>query len=87
MCWLICLVSTTAQQDGRYEESLDKAKATLKLVENCPDDEIQNKPELIASLHSSLGNAYLELGKTNQAMDHHEIDYDLAREQWAFWIL
>ena len=81
MCWLICLVSTTAQQDGRYEESLDKAKATLKLVENCPDDEIQNKPELIASLHSSLGNAYLELGKTNQAMDHHEIDYDLAREQ------
>ena len=70
----------TAQQEGRYEDSLDKAKATLKLVDNCPEDEIQNKYELIASLHSSLGNAYLELGKTNQAMDHHEIDYDLARE-------
>lgn len=69
-----------AQTAERYQESLDKARHTLKLVENSSDDEIQNKPELIASLHSSIGNAYLELGKINQAMDHHEKDLDIARE-------
>ena len=69
-----------AQTEGRYQESLDKAKHSLKLVENSSDDEIQNKPELIASIHSSIGNAYLELGKTNQAMDHHERDLDIARD-------
>lgn len=73
-------LSLTAQTDGRYEDSLEKAKNTLKLVDNASDDEIQNKAELKASLHSSIGNAYLELGKTNQAMDHHLIDLDLARE-------
>lgn len=69
-----------AQTEGRYQESLEKAKNTLKIVENSSDDEIQNKPELIASLNSSIGNAYLELGKLNQAMDYHQRDLDIARD-------
>lgn len=51
------------------------------MVENASDEEIQNKPELIASLYSSIGNAYLELSKTEKAMEFHQKDLDLAREK------
>lgn len=51
------------------------------MVENASDEEIQNKPELIASLYSSIGNAYLELNKTEKAMEFHQKDLDLAREK------
>lgn len=71
----------TAQAEGRYQDSMEKAKNALKLVENSSDEDIQNKPELIASLNSSLGNAYLELGKLHQAMDYHQRDLDIAREK------
>ncbi|XP_052813789.1 outer dynein arm-docking complex subunit 4-like isoform X4 [Mya arenaria] len=69
-----------AQSEGRYQESLELAKNTLKLVENASEEDIQNKPELIASLNSSIGNAYLELNKLNQSMDYHQRDLDIARE-------
>ena len=71
----------TAMQEGRYQDSLDKAKATLKIVETASDTDIQNKAELTASLHSSMGNAYLEMGKLQQALDHHEEDLRIAKEQ------
>ena len=70
-----------AQTEGRYQDSYDKAKSTLKLVENASDDELQNRAELIASLYSSMGNASLEMGKVNLAMDYHIKDLDISREQ------
>ena len=73
--------NVSAQGEGRYQESLELAKSTLKLVENASDDDVQNKPELIASLNSSIGNAYLEMNKLNQALDFHQRDLDIAREQ------
>ncbi|XP_053386102.1 outer dynein arm-docking complex subunit 4-like isoform X4 [Mercenaria mercenaria] len=69
-----------AQTQGKHQESLEKAKNTLTIVQNASDDEIQNKPELMASLYSSIGNCYLELNKLNQAMDYHNRDLDIARE-------
>ena len=50
------------------------------MVENASDDDIANRAELCASLYSSIGNAYLELGKMNQAMDYHNRDLDIARD-------
>lgn len=67
-----------AQSRGKYEESLRKATKTLQYVENIPDDEIQNKQDVLANLHSQIGNAYLEMGKFRQALDHHSIDKDIA---------
>ncbi|KAL4217492.1 hypothetical protein ACF0H5_023941 [Mactra antiquata] len=69
-----------AQSEGRYQDSLELAKKTLKMVEADNNDEIQNKEELRASLNSSIGNAYLELGKLNQALDYHNRDLDIARD-------
>ncbi|KAL3855274.1 hypothetical protein ACJMK2_014490 [Sinanodonta woodiana] len=69
-----------AQSAGHYEESLQKARQTLKAVENYPDEELQNKQELLANIYSCMGNAYLEMGKFNQAMEFHERDWKIAKE-------
>ncbi|KAL5006143.1 hypothetical protein ScPMuIL_017301 [Solemya velum] len=69
-----------AQSKGRYEESLQKAKKTLTSVESMSSDDIQNQQEIIANLHSQIGNACLELGKFNQAMHHHEKDLNIAKD-------
>ena len=71
----------TDQQDGKYEESLKLAKRVLKTVKNTPEDELQNKQEILANLHSQMGNAYLEMGKYSLALDHHNQDRDIAQEQ------
>ena len=62
----------------RYEDSLSKAKKTLKIVENMSDDQLQNKAELLANLHSQMGNAYLEMGKYSLALEHHEEDLRIS---------
>ncbi|XP_062614023.1 outer dynein arm-docking complex subunit 4-like isoform X9 [Saccostrea cucullata] len=68
------------QSKERYEESLQKAKKTLKTVENMSEDQLQNKAEILANIHSQIGNAYLELGKYNESLKHHEEDLRLAKE-------
>lgn len=74
-----CFVSS-AHSDGRYDDCLKKARETMKMVERAPDDKIQNKPELLASLNSSMGNAYLEKDNTEKALEYHQRDLDIAME-------
>jgi DNA repair ATPase RecN len=69
------------QTKERYEESLQKAKKTLKTVENMSDDQLQNKAEILANLHSQIGNAHLELGKYSESLKHHEEDLKIAKEK------
>nr|XP_022322329.1 tetratricopeptide repeat protein 25-like isoform X8 [Crassostrea virginica] len=68
------------QSKERYEESLQKAKKTLKTVENMNEDQLQNKAEILANIHSQIGNAYLELGKYNESLKHHEEDLKISKE-------
>eukprot|EP00105_Crassostrea_gigas_P014181 XP_011430756.1 PREDICTED: tetratricopeptide repeat protein 25 isoform X8 [Crassostrea gigas] len=68
------------QSKERYEESLQKAKKTLKTVENMNEDQLQNKAEILANIHSQIGNAYLELGKYNDSLKHHEEDLKISKE-------
>lgn len=69
------------QSKERYEESLQKAKKTLKTVENMNEDQLQNKAEILANIHSQIGNAYLELGKYNESLKHHEEDLKISKEK------
>ncbi|KAK3082593.1 hypothetical protein FSP39_000037 [Pinctada imbricata] len=66
------------QVKERYDESLTKAKKTLRIVENMSEDQLQNKAELLANIHSQIGNAYLELGKYSLSLEHHEEDLRIA---------
>ncbi|XP_059176254.1 outer dynein arm-docking complex subunit 4-like isoform X2 [Physella acuta] len=69
-----------AQSEGRYQDSLDKCKHTLKRVEAMPEGSLKNKPDVIANLYSSMGNAYLEMGKYSQALDYHNKDLNIAKD-------
>ena len=44
-------------------------------------DDVRNKTELLANIHSCLGNGYLETGDYDKALSHHTNDYDLANKQ------
>ena len=45
------------------------------------EDQLQNKAEILANIHSQIGNAYLELGKYNDSLKHHEEDLKISKEK------
>lgn len=51
----------------------------MKLVDSWNEDELGNKQEVTASLHSSAGNAYLELGDFDSALKEHQKDLEISK--------
>lgn len=72
-----------AQSSGKYEQSLKKSQTTLMKVEKWGEDRVQNKHAVVANLYSCIGNAYLEMEKYKEALDFHNKDLYLGREQWV----
>lgn len=50
-------------------------------VQSLSETELPNKMQFLATLHSCLGNAHLELGHTELAMEHFEKDMQIAEEE------
>ncbi|XP_060076212.1 muscle M-line assembly protein unc-89-like [Ylistrum balloti] len=69
-----------AQSEGRYETSLSTAKKLMKTVNSMDEQELSNKWEIVANIHSQMGNAYLEMGKYSPAIEHHQEDLKLAEK-------
>jgi tetratricopeptide (TPR) repeat protein len=67
-----------AQADGLYEDSLKQSKRLLKEINKWTDNDVRNRNEFLANVHSCLGNAHLEIGNYKKALTHHTTDYDLA---------
>ncbi|NXL95955.1 TTC25 protein, partial [Alectura lathami] len=65
---------------GSPEESCRKAECVLKTIQGRPDDEVPNKNELIANLHSCIGSARFEMGKMEAALRSHKMDLEVARQ-------
>lgn len=76
-----CAFHVSAQSQGKYQKSLDKAEKTLKTVQGWSDEDILNREEIIANLHSQIGNAHLEMGNYNVALDHHEQDLEIGEQK------
>ena len=68
----------TAQCDGRYKEALQRSQKCLSTVQGFTEDQVPNKVEVIANLHSCVGNAYLELGSYDKALESHQTDLHLG---------
>lgn len=64
---------------GKYKDVIKESTRTMKLVNSWTEDELGNKQEVTASLHSSAGNAYLELGDFDNALSEHQQDHDIAK--------
>lgn len=71
----------TAQVEGRYQEALKRSQKCLSTVQSFSDDDVPNKMEVIANLHSCVGNAYLELGEYNKALASHETDLSIGEDK------
>lgn len=63
------------------EESCKKAERVLKTIQGWSDDEVPKKNELIGNLHSCIGNAQLEMGQMEAALQSHKMDLEVAREK------
>ena len=71
----ICITDVDA------EESLKQAEEVLKIVQSLSDENLPSKLMYVASLHSCIGNAQLELGDTEEALTHHLEDLRIAEEK------
>ena len=67
--------------NGDAEKSLSEAEQTMMTVMSLTDADLPNRNQFIATLHSSLGNAYLELGQTDQALEHFQKDMKIAEDE------
>ena len=70
-----------ALASGDAEESLKQAEEVLKIVQSFSDENLPSRLMYVASLHSCIGNAQLELGDTEEALTHHLEDLRIAEEK------
>lgn len=66
------------QSNGKHSESLDKANKLMIYTQKQSDTVITDKQSLIANIHSNIGNAYLEMGKYDLALQSHQKDLDIS---------
>lgn len=75
------LIYHVALATGDAEGSLRQAEQLMKTVHELAESDVPNRLEFIASLHSCIGNAHLELGDSDLALKHHLDDLKIAEEQ------
>ncbi|KAM9843949.1 outer dynein arm-docking complex subunit 4 [Aulostomus maculatus] len=69
-----------ALTSGNAKLSLKKAEEVMRKVQGWTEKEVPNKKEVVGSLHSCMGNALIDLGDTDKALDHHQKDLELAEQ-------
>lgn len=66
--------------EGNPKESLKLANETLDAVEQMPLEGLPNREDVMANLHSCIGNAFLEMNDYEMALHHHQEDFDIAKD-------
>ncbi|XP_034395257.1 tetratricopeptide repeat protein 25 [Cyclopterus lumpus] len=65
---------------GNAEGSLKKAEDVMKMLRGWTEKEVPNQKEVMGSLHSCIGNAFIDLGDMDRALEHHRKDLELATQ-------
>ncbi|XP_053309549.1 outer dynein arm-docking complex subunit 4 [Spea bombifrons] len=65
---------------GNAEESCKKAQRVLKTLQSWPGEDIPNRQELIGNLYSCIGNAQMDAGRMETALQSHQKDLEIAKE-------
>ncbi|XP_062389276.1 outer dynein arm-docking complex subunit 4 isoform X2 [Sardina pilchardus] len=66
--------------NGSPQETLKRASEVLKVVQGWTEEASPNKREILGNLHSCIGNALMDLGDMEKALDHHHKDLELATQ-------
>ncbi|MEE6512725.1 hypothetical protein FKM82_019915 [Ascaphus truei] len=66
---------------GKAEESCKKAQQVLKNIQGWTGKGVSTKDELVGNLYSCIGNAQMDMGQMEGALQSHEKDLEIAKEQ------
>ena len=78
-CVNVCVDVCTVQYKAKWKVSQHVAERTLEVTECWDDEQLPKRQEFLAALHSYIGNAQLELGEHQKALEHHRKDFDIGR--------
>ncbi|MEE6512724.1 hypothetical protein FKM82_019915 [Ascaphus truei] len=65
---------------GKAEESCKKAQQVLKNIQGWTGKGVSTKDELVGNLYSCIGNAQMDMGQMEGALQSHEKDLEIAKE-------
>ncbi|XP_030206192.1 outer dynein arm-docking complex subunit 4 isoform X2 [Gadus morhua] len=71
-----------ALTSGNLEWSLKEARHVMRTVQGWPEEDLPNRNEVLANLHSCIGNALMDLGKMDQALTQYQKSLQLAIHRW-----
>lgn len=66
------------QTNGKYQESLNKSNKLLLYVNKTSDTQVTDKKSIEANIYSNIGNAHLEMGNYQDALQAHQKDLDIS---------
>ena len=78
LCLAVLTIFFIALENGDAENSLKQARGVLKTVQSLNDKDVPSKFEFMASLYASIGNAQVELGEADKALENYSKDYQLS---------
>ncbi len=78
---LLPCVFCAALAEGNAETSLQQAQKLMKTVQGLSEKDLPHKSEFVASLHSCIGNAQLELGEAEASLNNHLQDLKIAEDE------
>ncbi|KAM4623252.1 outer dynein arm-docking complex subunit 4 [Discoglossus pictus] len=65
---------------GNPESSCKKAQQVLKHVQTWSEENVPNKQDLLGNLYSCIGNAHMDMGQMDAALQNHRKDLDIANQ-------
>ncbi|PAA67409.1 hypothetical protein BOX15_Mlig006729g2 [Macrostomum lignano] len=68
------------QTAGEHEAAIKQATRLLRTVEKWSPEDLQNREEIRANLHSLIGNSQFELERYDQALVSHQADQKIGEE-------
>jgi len=69
-----------ALASGDAERSLKLAQALMKTVDHADPVQLPNKADVLANIHSCIGNAFVEMENLNKALKHHQKDLEMSKK-------
>lgn len=72
-----------ALSSGDAHRSLRLANALLKHVNSIKKHDLPTKEEVIANIHSCIGNAHVELVQLPKALKHHQKDLEVSTKRYT----
>ena len=74
-------LKNSALASGDAERSLKLAQALMKTVDHADPVQLPNKADVLANIHSCIGNAFVEMENLNKALKHHQKDLEMSRKR------